>query len=96
MGGDSGRNGSFEAGTPGGKDEPGAKKTLSYGQGTMRTESAGVETGLSARSKLNVDDAEPSYDYTVDKLTGNATERRKPTQDDAYSVSSKGKSFSVL
>jgi hypothetical protein len=96
MGGDSGRSGTFEAGTPGGKDEPGAKKTLSYGQGTMRTESAGVEFGLSARSKLNVDDSEPSYDYTVDKLTGNATERRKPTQDDAYSVSSKGKSFSVL
>jgi len=96
MASDSGRNGSFSAGKPGGDDEPGAKKTLSYGQGSMRTESAGVEYGLSKRSSMNVDDSEPSYDYKVDSLTGNATERRKPTQDDAYTVSEKGKSFSVL
>lgn len=96
MASDSGRNGTFEAGTPGGKDEPGPKKTLSYGQGSMRTESAGVEYGLSKRTALNVDDSEPTYDYKVDSLTGNATERRKPTQDDAYSVSEKGKSFSIL
>lgn len=96
MASDSGRNGSFSAGSPGGDTEPGAKKTLSYGQGSMRTESAGVEYGLSKRASLNVDDSEPSYDYKVDSLTGNATERRKPTQDDAYTVSEKGKSFSVL
>ena len=86
----------FKAGKAGGESEPAAKKTLSYGQGTMRKESAGVEYGLSSRSNLNVDDVEPSYDYAVDKMTGNATERRKPTQDDAYSVSEKGKSFSIL
>jgi len=96
MASDSGRNGGFAAGTPGGKDEPGEKKTLSYGQGITRKESAGVEFGLSARENMNVDDSEPSYDYKVDSLTGNATERRKPTQDDAYSVSGKGKSFSIL
>ena len=96
MASDSGRNGSFSAGKPGGDDEPSAKKSMSYGQGSMRTESAGVEYGLSKRSSMNVDDSEPSYDYKVDSLTGNATERRKPTQDDAYTVSEKGKSFSVL
>lgn len=86
----------FKAGEPGGKAEPSAKKTMSYGQGVMKKESAGVETGLSARENFDVDSVEPTYDYAVDKMTGNATERRKPTQDDAYSVSSKGKSFSVL
>lgn len=86
----------FKAGEAGGKDQPGAKKTMSYGQGVMRKESAGVEYGLSAREGFDVDSVEPTYDYQVDKMTGNATERRKPTQDDAYSVSNKGKSFSVL
>lgn len=96
MGGDAGRNGGFKAGKGGATPEATEKKTLSYNQGVMQKESAGVEYGLSAREGLNVDDSEPTYDYQVDGLTGNATERRAPTQDDAYSVSSKGKSFSVL
>jgi hypothetical protein len=96
MGGDSGRNGSFKAGKGGDTPEASDKKTMSYNQGVMRKESAGVEYGLSARENFDVDSVEPTYDYAKDPLTGNATERRAPTQDDAYSVSSKGKSFSVL
>lgn len=89
-------NGSFKAGKGGDAPEATEKKTLSYNQGIKRTESAGVEYGLNAREGLNVDDSEPSYDYQKDSLTGNATERRKPTRDDAYSVSGKGKSFEIL
>lgn len=86
----------FKAGKPGGEPKPEAKKTLSYNQGIMRKESAGLPDGISARENFNVDEVEPTYDYAVDGMTGNATERRKPTQDDAYSVSGKGKSFSIL
>lgn len=71
---------SFKAGKTVDSPEAGKKKTLSNGggDGSMRTESAGVTSGLSERSALNTDAGEGEYDTARNSLTGNATERRKP------------------
>lgn len=72
---------SFKAGKTVDTPEAGKKKTLSNGGGNGKMgagESAGVKFGLSERSALNVDAGEPEYDTQRNKLTGNATERRKP------------------
>lgn len=72
---------SFKAGKTIDTPEKGKKKTLSNGggDGTMSSESAGIKSGLSERTALDTKGGDPKYDTARNKLTGNATERRKPT-----------------
>ncbi len=72
---------SFKAGKTIDSPEASKKKTLSNGggNGKMSTESAGVSTGLSKREALNTKSGDPQFDTKRNSLTGNATERRKPT-----------------
>lgn len=66
---------------------------LSYGGGHFETEAAGVESGLSDRETLDVDESEPTYNYEVDSMTGNATERKVGRENET--VKGKGKSFEL-
>jgi hypothetical protein len=71
---------SFKAGKTIDSPSVGKKKTLSKGggDGEMSADSAGIKSGLSERSALNTSDTGPKFDTERNKLTGNATERRKP------------------
>lgn len=88
-------SGGFASGDNGSHTGPSRENSLSYGGGKFETESAGVEYGLSERSTLNVDESEPSINYTRDPVTGNATERRDIGTADNESISGKGKSFEL-
>lgn len=70
------------------------EETMVYVGGHFEQESAGLVDGVSARMTLNVDDSEPTYDYTVDSFTGNAPER-KVGRVNNESVKGKGKSFDM-
>jgi hypothetical protein len=72
---------SFKAGKTIDSPEKSKKKTLSNGggDGKMSTESAGIKTGLSERMALDTKSGDPQFDTKRNSLTGNATERRKPT-----------------
>lgn len=56
-------------------------------------DAVGVSTGLSARSDFDGEAEGPMYDYEVDPLTGNATERTEPYAEE--SVSAKGNTFKI-
>lgn len=56
-------------------------------------DSVGVGSGLSARSDFDGEYHGPMYDYDVDPLTGNATERVEPYTEE--SVSKKGYTFKI-
>lgn len=85
----------WKAGKTGDSPEVGKKATISKsGSGQMPgMDSPGVQSGLSAHSKMNVDENEPSVDFARNPLTGNAQERIKPRG--TKSVSKKGKSFQI-
>ncbi len=54
-------------------------------------DSVGVGSGLSALSGFDSETHGPMYDYEVDPMTGNATERKEPIA--KSSVSEKGNTF---
>lgn len=85
---------SFKAGKTGDMPAAGKKATISGGGGAMLgREPAGVESGLSEHSAMDVNAGQPQQDFTRNPLTGNAIENIQPrTQSKA---SAKGKSFTI-
>lgn len=85
-------NKSVPGNTPQGKEE----KTLNDGNGTRRTESAGVEYGLGMREGFDsgMAEASPAQDFSVDPMTGMACERLEPRK--PMSVKGKDGSYWVI
>ena len=85
---------SFKAGKTGDMPAAGKKSTISGGGGAMPSrEPAGVESGLSEHSAMNVGAGEPKQDFARNPLTGNALENIKPRG--KTKASAKGKSFTI-
>jgi len=71
------------------------KTTFIYGGGYFVKESAGLVDGVSARMELNQDSSEPTYNYDVDPMTGNAPERKVGRVNNEEVPGKRGNTFSI-
>ena len=83
----------FKAGVRGNYKAPAHKNTMVRKNNMDDGDSVGVGSGLSARADFDGDYTGPMYDYEVDPLTGNSTERTEPYT--SKSVSKKGYTFEI-
>lgn len=84
-----------KGGVPAGKQTPpAAKSTVANDTGAKQKLGTGVVDGLSALSGFDSESYGPTYNYAVDPLTGNATERIVDAVEKT-SASKNGKSFDI-